>query len=198
VDLIWNAILATKARAPTTVELISTSAGPASVESSIIETATDPELLVSKPVELQSGTTDRLHALPLGVGAEDSVDVADSVSGHVVEDKNDKNHKEESSPINTFPQPKVEEGEKVYILSTELSGNDINALNSDKADSSRVDMANAKSELFVEAKSMLRISPAKVYIENSVGGNTQAFAAVDLNTILFKNQTTTIPSTWHL
>jgi len=206
VDLIWNAILATKARAPTTVDSTSTSAGPVSVESSIIETATDLELLVSKPVELQSGTKERLHALPLGMGAEDSVDVADSVSGHVVEDKNDKNPEEESLHVNTAPQPKVEEGERVHILLTEISGEDINASNSNKADTSRVDrnegqdciMASAKSEFLVEAESMLHISPAKVYIENSIGENTQAFAAVDLNTILLQNQTTTIPSTWHL
>jgi hypothetical protein len=59
-------------------------------------------------------------------------------------------------------------------------------------------MASTKSEFFSEAKSMLHISPEKACIENSIGENPQAFAAVHLNTMLFQFQTTTIPSTWHL
>lgn len=202
----WNAILATKARAPTTVDSKSTVEVPEFGESSIIKTCTDSESLAIKPAELQSRRTKDLHDLPTMVCAEDSIDVAASTSSNIVENKNDEIHEQESLHITSDSGSIVEDRERRHILSTKISVDDINASYSNEAENTRVDriegqdyfMPITKSDFLVEAKSMLHISPEKVSIENSIGEHPKAFAAVDRNTILFPNQTTSIHSSRHL
>lgn len=202
----WNAILATKARAPTTVDSKSTVEVPEFVESPITETSTDSGSLPYKPVEVPSGRAKDLHDLPTMVVTEDPFDVAASISGNKVENINDEIHEQETLRVTSEPGSIAEDRERRHIISTKIPVDDINASCTDEAENTRDDriedqdcfIPSTKSDFLVEAKSMLHISPGKVSIENSIGEYPQAFAIVDRNTLLFPNQTTSIPSSRQL
>ncbi len=222
VDLVWNAILATKARAPTSVDETAAVTAPAAVETSSVEIIKEKEDFVSNPIaDLQPEVTQALHVLPVTVSPESAV--AETPEAFVAGGSIGSNIAETSSlgilqghervTTESTAELKLEAIETLHILSTKAANEDRDAKNSNEHESSSDEtlqeqdhiMANPNRELLVEATAteMLHISPAKVYMENAVVENPQAFVAVNVatnnsieraNTILFPNQTSPIQS----
>lgn len=217
VDLVWNAILATKARAPTSVD--ETAAAMAPVATSSVEIIKEKEDFVSNTIaDLQPEVTQTLHVLPATVSTESAVAetpeasvAGDSIGSNIAETSSvELLHGHERVTTNSIAELNFEAIERLHILSTKVAHEDVDAKNSDENETSSVKvleqehiMDTPNRELLVEAKAtdMLHISPANVYMENAVVENPQAFVAVDVasnnvneraNTILFQNQTSPI------